>query len=295
MLTGNILTPDGWIHGSLDSENGRITMVDGTPADPANNDAPYILPGFIDLHVHGGGGADVMEGGDAIETIARTHAQFGTTSLLATTMTAPRDELMEVVANLGTAARARTPGGARVLGVHLEGPYINPGKLGAQPDAAVSAVLDEVLKYLSIAPIRVVTLAPEIAGHIEIIGEMAARGARAARPLARDVRRRGHRAQARRLRLHASVQRDVAAASPQPRPVGAALAHAEYAEIIPDLLHVHPGAIRAALRAIPRLYVVTDSTSATGMPDGEYRLGSQHVTKCLGGVRSPTARSRAAR
>ena len=67
--------------------------------------------------------------------------------------------------------------------------------------------------------------------------------------------------------------------------VGAALAHAEYAEIIPDLLHVHPGAIRAALRAIPRLYVVTDSTSATGMPDGEYRLGSQHVTKCLGGVR----------
>ena len=60
---------------------------------------------------------------------------------------------------------------------------------------------------------------------------------------------------------------------------------AEYAEIIPDLLHVHPGAIRTALRAIPRLYVVTDSTSATGMPDGEYRLGSQHVTKCLGGVR----------
>jgi N-acetylglucosamine-6-phosphate deacetylase len=70
-----------------------------------------------------------------------------------------------------------------------------------------------------------------------------------------------------------------------PGMVGAALAHAEYAEIIPDLLHVHPGAIRAAMRAIPRLYVVTDSTSATGMPDGEYRLGSQHVTKCLGGVR----------
>lgn len=67
--------------------------------------------------------------------------------------------------------------------------------------------------------------------------------------------------------------------------VGAALAHAAYAEIIPDLLHVHPGAIRAALRAIPRLYVVTDSTSAAGMPDGEYHLGSQRVTKCLGGVR----------
>jgi N-acetylglucosamine-6-phosphate deacetylase len=67
--------------------------------------------------------------------------------------------------------------------------------------------------------------------------------------------------------------------------VGAALAHAQFAEIIPDLLHVHPGAIRAALRSIPCLYCVTDSTAATGMPDGEYRLGRQPVTKCLGGVR----------
>src|SRR5215212_3663851 len=70
-----------------------------------------------------------------------------------------------------------------------------------------------------------------------------------------------------------------------PGMVGAALAHAQHAEIIPDLLHVHPGAIRAALRAIPKLYCVTDSTAATGMPDGEYRLGRQVVTKCLGGVR----------
>jgi N-acetylglucosamine-6-phosphate deacetylase len=70
-----------------------------------------------------------------------------------------------------------------------------------------------------------------------------------------------------------------------PGMVGAALAHARFAEIIPDLLHVHPGAIRAALRSIPGLYCVTDSTAATGMPDGEYRLGRQPVTKCLGGVR----------
>jgi N-acetylglucosamine-6-phosphate deacetylase len=286
MLSGNILTPGGWIHGSLTFENGRIVSISGAPADPARNDAPYILPGFIDLHVHGGGGADVMEAGNAIDTIARTHARHGTTSLLATTMTAPRDELMSVVAGLGEVARTRTQGGSRVLGVHLEGPYINPGKLGAQPDAAVSAVLDEVLKYLSIAPIRVVTVAPEIAGHIEIISEMAARGVRV---------QLGH--------SLATYEDGVAALkhgacgfthlfnamSPMhhrnPGLVGAALAHAEYAEIIPDLLHVHPGAIRAAMRAIPRLYVVTDSTSATGMPDGEYRLGSQHVTKCLGGVR----------
>lgn len=286
MLTGNILTPDGWIRGTLHCESGRITALEGGAVDPATNGDPYILPGFIDLHVHGGGGADVMEAGAAIETIARAHARHGTTSLLATTMTAPRDELLAVVAGLGEVTRVRTPGGARVLGVHLEGPYINPGKLGAQPDAAVCAVLDEVLKYLAVAPIRIVTLAPEITGHMDIISELAARGVRV---------QLGH---------SLATYDDAVAAlkhgacgfthlfnamSPMhhrnPGLVGAAFAHAEFAEIIPDLLHVHPGAIRAALRAIPRLYVVTDSTSATGMPDGEYRLGSQHVTKCLGGVR----------
>ncbi|AUT58407.1 N-acetylglucosamine-6-phosphate deacetylase [Paraburkholderia terrae] len=286
MLTGNILTPEGWIHGTIESANGRITAITGNAADPSTNDAPYILPGFIDLHVHGGGGADVMEAGNAIEAITRTHARFGTTSLLATTMTAPRDELMAVVAGLGDVAKNRVPGGARVLGVHLEGPYINPGKLGAQPDAAVSAVLDEVLKYLSIAPIRVVTIAPEISGHMEIISEINARGVRV--QLGHSL---GTYDDAVAAMKHGarSFTHLFNAMSPlhhrNPGMVGAALAHAEYAEIIPDLLHVHPGAIRAAMRAIPRLYVVTDSTSATGMPDGEYRLGSQHVTKCLGGVR----------
>jgi N-acetylglucosamine-6-phosphate deacetylase len=71
----------------------------------------------------------------------------------------------------------------------------------------------------------------------------------------------------------------------EPGMVGAALAHADYAELIPDLLHVHPGAIKVALRSIPHLYCVTDSTAATGMPDGDYMLGRQLVHKCMGGVR----------
>jgi len=286
MLSGNILTPEGWRYGELTFANGRIASIAGDAVDPANNDAPYLLPGFIDLHVHGGGGADVMEAGAAIDTITRTHARFGTTSLLATTMTAPREELMNVVAGLGNVTRTRTRGGARVLGVHLEGPYINPGKLGAQPDAAVSAVLDEVLRYLAIAPIRVVTVAPEIAGHMEIIAEMAARGVRVQLGHSLATYDEGVAALKHGARGFTHLFN---AMSPlhhrNPGLVGAALAHAEYAEIIPDLLHVHPGAIRAAMRAIPHLYVVTDSTSATAMPDGEYRLGSQHVTKCLGGVR----------
>ncbi|PNB40233.1 N-acetylglucosamine-6-phosphate deacetylase, partial [Pseudomonas sp. FW305-17] len=91
----------------------------GKPVDPASNDAPRILPGFIDLHVHGGGGADVMEGGAALATLARTHARFGTTSLLATTMTAPDAEIRRVLGEIDAYMREGSAGqGARVLGVH---------------------------------------------------------------------------------------------------------------------------------------------------------------------------------
>ena len=115
------------------------------PCDPADNDLPYLLPGFIDLHVHGGGGNDIMEGGDAFDTITRTHVRYGTTALLATTMTAPSEEISSVLGRRRRdSAEQRPKGSARVLGVHLEGPYINPGKLGAQPNFARTALLAEV-------------------------------------------------------------------------------------------------------------------------------------------------------
>jgi len=285
-LNGNILTTEGWIYGRLQTDHGRITHIIGDSVDPTQNDAPYILPGFIDLHVHGGGGADVMDGGNSVETMTRLHARYGTTSLLATTMTAPHEELVEVLSGLGRAAQSRACGGARMLGVHLEGPYINPHKLGAQPDATTVAILEEVLEYLALAPIRVVTLAPEMYGHVEIIQALAARNIRV--QLGHTL---GSYDDAVNAMKHGACgfTHLFNAMSPlhhrDPGMVGAALAHAAYAEIIPDLKHVHPGAIRAAMRAIPRLYVVTDSTAAAGMPDGEYHLGSQKVTKCLGGVR----------
>lgn len=285
-LHGRMLTPSGWLDGALAlGDDGRIAAVDGRLAGGRQAER-YLLPGFIDLHVHGGAGADVMEGGDAADTVARLHARHGTTSLLATTMTAPRAEIERVLADVAPSCERRARGGARVLGVHLEGPYINPGKLGAQPPDACAAHWDELLHYAELAPLRLVTLAPELTGHLDIIKRLAARGVRV---------QLGH--------SLASYEDGVAALDAgasgfthlynamsglhhrEPGLVGAALAHAEYAELIPDLLHVHPGAIRAALRAIPRLFCVTDSTAAAGMPDGEYKLGSQTVNKCLGGVR----------
>lgn len=235
----------------------------------------------------GGGGSDIMQGGEAFATIARTHRRFGTTSLLATTMTAPREELARVLGELG--AHLKQPRqGARILGVHLEGPYINPGKLGAQPNFAHQALLDEVEEYLALAPIKVITIAPEIAGHLPLIQALSQRGIRLQIGHTLGSYEEGVAA----LEAGASSFTHLYnAMSPlhhrEPGIVGAALAHARYAELIPDLLHVHPGAIKVALRAIPCLYCVTDSTAAAGMPDGEYRLGSHTVTKCLGGVRLP--------
>ncbi len=284
-LDGNVLTPHGWIAGSLLFGN-RVDSIAGTACKPAGNSGNYILPGFIDLHVHGGGGKDLMDGGDAAAVIARMHARHGTTSLLATTMTAPMADLERALSAIGGYCDSREPGAARVLGVHLEGPYINPGKLGAQPDYAQTASFTEILRLNKLAPLKLITIAPEVEGHQHLVRELVQAGMRV---------QIGH--------TNGNYDDGVAALQQgasgfthlfnamtvfhhrEPGMVGAALGHADYAEIIPDLLHVHPGAIRAALRAIPRLYCVTDSTSASGMPDGEYMLGRQQVYKCMGGVR----------
>jgi N-acetylglucosamine-6-phosphate deacetylase len=284
-LEGAILTPDGWVAGAV-SFDARILGVRGARVAAPPAGAPVILPGFIDLHVHGGGGADVMDGRDAVETIARLHARYGTTSLLATTLTAPRADLERVLGDAGRRLRARVPGGARLLGIHLEGPFISSGKLGAQPDAARAGTVEEVGALHALAPVRVVTLAPELPGQLDFIRALRAAGI---------VPQLGHTA--------GSYEDGVAAleagargfthlfnamtglAHRKPGVAAAALAHAQFAELIPDLLHVHPGAMRVALRAIPRLYCVTDATAGAGMPDGTYHLGAQRVTKCLGGVR----------
>ncbi|MDH4060993.1 MAG: N-acetylglucosamine-6-phosphate deacetylase [Aquincola sp.] len=288
-IEGYVITPAGLLRGRVVVDGERIVAVEGkTVADDSwrAGDAPVIVPGFIDLHVHGGGGADTMEGGGAIDTIARTHLRHGTTSLLATTMTAPHEEIEAALAALAPACRTRAPGAARVLGVHLEGPYISPDQLGAQPAFATLPSAAGILALHAIAPLRVVTLAPELPGALDVVRALVDEGIRvqlghsagtyddACAALDRGASGFTHLFNAMSALHHRA-----------PGLVGAALAHATHAELIPDLLHVHPGAIAAALRAIPGLYCVTDSTSAAAMPDGDYALGRHRVIKCMGGVR----------
>jgi len=289
-LAGRIVTPDGLVEGVLRiAEDGRIAAIEGTPlAAQATRDgnAPLLLPGFIDLHVHGGAGRDVMEGGDAALQVARKHAEHGTTALLATTMTAPVEDLREALAAVGALCERPPAGAARVLGMHLEGPYINRGKLGAQPDFARPVSLAELRELDALAPIRLLTLAPEVPGNLDAIPQLTEAGFRVQIGHTLGTYEDGVEALQRGARGFTHLFNAMTPLHHRmPGMVGAALAHAQFAEIIPDLLHVHPGAIRAALRSIPCLYCVTDSTAATGMPDGEYKLGRQPVTKCLGGVR----------
>lgn len=289
VLQGCILTPRGFVEGRLTARNGVVQSIHGQPLSTDHvrqSSAPIVLPGFIDTHVHGGAGFDIMQCGEAAREVARCHVRHGTTSLLATTMTAPVNEIRDALKAVAPVCATRPVQSARVLGVHLEGPYINPGKLGAQPDFARPLDIAEVLELHALAPIRLITLAPEVPGHLGLIRPLRAAG---------FIVQIGH--------SSGGYEDGVAALAQgaegfthlfnamtglhhrEPGMVGAALAHARYAEVIPDLLHVHPGAIRAALRAIPCLFCVTDSTSATAMPDGEYQLGQHRVFKCLGGVR----------
>jgi N-acetylglucosamine-6-phosphate deacetylase len=285
-----MLCPEGFLSGRMEiGADGRIRRVSGVPIDETQAGragAALILPGFIDLHVHGGGGHDIMDGGDAAARVARFHAGHGTTSMAATTMTAPPEELENAFAGMAPFIRERPAGGARILGVHLEGPYISRERLGAQPDHTRPMALEELRRLHAIAPIRLVTLAPELPANRAAIGALREAGIRVQLGHTEGTYEDALEA----LGLGASGFTHLFNAMSglhhrSPGVTGAALAMAEFAEIIPDLVHVHPGALFAALRAIPRLYCVTDATAAAGMPEGEYQLGRQRVRTCPNGVR----------
>ena len=282
ILQGRILTPSGWVRGRLRAG----ALIHAIEEDGNAPDNRLILPGFIDLHVHGAGGVDIMEGGDAATRVARLHARHGTTTLLGTTMTAPPQAIEHALRGLAGAMATQAPDAAHIAGVHLEGPFLNLKRLGAQPPLVSTASMEQVSAWHAIAPIRVLTLAPEIPGHMELIAPLTALGIRVQAGHSAGSYEDGARAIEQGLAGFTHLFNGMSGLNQYtPGILAAAMAHGEYAEIIPDLQHVHPGALRAAMRAIPRLYAVTDATPATGMPDGEYMLGSQRVMKCAGCVR----------
>ena len=278
-ITGQTLTPKGFIPGEL-TFGERIESFFPGPAEER-----YILPGFVDLHVHGGAGADCMEGEEATRRMARFHLRHGTTSLLATTVTAPVSDIEKALVGINQVIENPGPDEARVLGVHLEGPFISPKKLGAQPAFAIGPDIGVMKRLMSLAPIKVVTLAPELAGALELIRFLTDQGIRvqAGHTAATyQEAKRGFNLGAKGFTHLFNAMTGVH--HREPGVAGLALEQAEWAEMIVDGLHVHPSVARVAIKSIPHLYAVSDAVAAAGMPEGEYPLGTRTVFRKVGGV-----------
>lgn len=255
-----------------------------------------IVPGFVDLHIHGAGGHDVMEAdARALDRITSTVARHGTTSVVATTVTAAVEDTCRSLEGIARYIRSHEQGensrlAAEILGVHLEGPFISAAQRGVHPPAAISPPSIEILKQFLTASdnlVNILTLAPELPGAIELIEFAVAAGlvvgmghtdadydqARAA--IRAGARHAVHTYNAMRPFLH----RD-------PGILGAILTDPEVtAEIIADGVHVSVAAIQVLIGAkgFDTVLLVSDGIAATAMPDGNYRLGNFEVN-VRGGV-----------
>ena len=249
------------------------------------NSENYIIPGFVDLHCHGGGGFDTMDGIEAIQKMSKYHLSKGTTSLLATTWTSSFEHTYEALKDFNSTIDINT----NLLGIHLEGPFINPKKLGAQPALAAKPSTEFIEQINEIADIKTITLAPEIDGMEKFI------------PFLKDQNiniQFGHTLADSKICEKYMNSNDISfthlynANSDNnhryPGLLSAALNKGNFAEIICDLNHVSEDSILIAKKCIPDLYAITDSIAASGMKDGVYKFANVEIEKknnrvCLNG------------
>ena len=292
IINGAVVTPDKiFAPGILLVEDGHIQFVGAmTDAEPdihsqiIDATGQFVLPGFIDTHVHGSGGDDVMTDGAAgIQRAGRNMLRYGTTAWLPTTIAARHEEILFAIAETRKAETTSEPMAA-ILGLHLEGPYINLKFKGAQPDEGIRdpnfEELEELLKSAE-GRVKVMTLAPELPGSMEMIGLLKANNIVASLG-------------------HSECDYDTALAA-----IDAGATYATHlfnamsgvhhrkpglaacclnepgicAELILDGIHVNPQMARLAARNKGRdgLALVTDATTAQGCGDGIYQLGKFQV------------------
>jgi N-acetylglucosamine-6-phosphate deacetylase len=260
----------------------------------------FLAPGFIDIHIHGGAGHDVMEaGGAALPRVERLLASHGVSSYFPTTVTAPLDATLSALRRLADAIESTQTSGdqrARPRGIHLEGPFISHSRRGVHPPEnllAPSAAAFDRFWQASRGHIRVLTIAPELPGALEVITQAAARGVCVSlghSDAALDAARAGVAAGARHATHTFNAMRPLD--HRDPGILGEVLTDARLsADIIADGIHLDPTIVQLFLKAKgpDNAVLITDATAATGMPDGRYRLGSLDVEvkdgRCMAGGR----------
>jgi N-acetylglucosamine-6-phosphate deacetylase len=295
VVTPEAVLPDAWVHVAGDT---ILAVAEQRPAGDipvVDLDGAWLLPGYIDLHVHGGGGHSVATSPAAMDAAVAFHRSMGTTATLVSLVTASVEEL---VVQAGWAAaltrRGPTPRGC-VLGSHLEGPFLSPHRRGAQNADHMIEPDPETLERLITAgegELRVMTLAPELAGALALIRRLREHGIVAAI---------GH-SDASYEQAKAAIQAGAGHATHlfngmaplhhrTPGLVGAVLEAGVSCELINDGLHLHPAVIALVCRLIECPVLITDAIDATGVGDGTFALGGlavevQDAEARLAGTRS---------
>ncbi len=299
IIGGSVVTSTEVIEqGTVLCEDGRITFA-GSARD-ADAEAgsriidaagKFVLPGFIDTHVHGSGGNDVMMNGSAgIRRASRAMLRYGTTAWMPTTIAARHHELLKAVTDT-LAAEDNPDPAAEILGIHLEGPYINLKFKGAQPEEGIrDPNFDECRELLEAGQgrVKIMTLAPELPGSLELIRFLKSNGVApslghsdadydtALAGIAAGATRATHLFNAM-SGLHHRKPGLAAACLNEPGIT---------AEIILDGVHVNPQMARLAIRAKGRdsICLITDAAAAQGCPDGIYTLGEYHQIQVHGNL-----------
>jgi N-acetylglucosamine-6-phosphate deacetylase len=284
VIDGQVCRP-GWLETS-----GRQILAcgAGTSPRPADVDLPdaAVAPGFVDMHVHGGGGASYTDA-HAVAQAAEFHLRHGTTTTLASLMTASPAELVAAVCALAESTRVGT-----VAGIHLEGPWLSPARCGAHdcgqlrgPDPAEI----DALLAAGDGAIRMVTLAPELSGTDDAIGRFLDAGVVVAVGHTDATYEQVRHA----VDLGATVGTHLFNAMRpvhhrEPGPVLALLQDRRVTvELIADGVHVHPAVVRAVIEGAgpDRVALVTDAVAAAGSADGSFQLGAQWVDVVAGVAR----------
>lgn len=267
--------------------DGRIhdlrpaAALEGMPGDRRiDGCGATVLPGFVDLHVHGGKDCDVMDGTEeSLQGLCDFLVRQGVTSFLGTTMADTRERIEAALATMRDFA---DQSGNPFLGVHLEGPYLNPAFRGSQPAAHLRAPCqEEYLPWLDMGLIRQITLAPELDGAAEMIQAAVERG------IIVSVGHSGASYEAAQAYIAAGVRQIThtfnGMAGIHHRQPGIFVAASEHPavnfEVIPDGVHVHPAVLRMllSLAGVERVIAITDAMRAAGLSDGEYGMGDVPV------------------